>query len=336
MRSLTPISRRLLSCSRVQRQDTALFRITARSIPSAAIMTEASPRKLKILMLHGFTQSGPLFRAKTRALEKLLIKAFPPSKPSTSPSTKPSTPPNPYPGGVTLIYPTGPIRLQPADIPGFSVSDASGDAREAWAWWVKSNFSAASHPGVEEKDVEYSGLAEGLGVIRDCIKDNGGVDGVIGFSQGGCASLFVASLLNPGRAAAFRAQNKSGSDALKFLEGWEDLQRFQEEKVGGLKFAVSYSGFYAPSSLYSAFYSPPISTPSLHFVGSLDSVVEESRVLGLVERCEEGTRRVVYHPGGHFVPIGKEMAGVLVGFVRECVMPKVVEEEGVEGMDVPF
>ncbi|KAG4415009.1 hypothetical protein IFR04_011830, partial [Cadophora malorum] len=34
-------------------------------------------RKLKILMLHGYTQSGPLFHAKTRALEKLLTKSFP-------------------------------------------------------------------------------------------------------------------------------------------------------------------------------------------------------------------------------------------------------------------
>jgi len=28
----------------------------------------------------------------------------------------------------------------------------------------------------------------------------------------------------------------------------------------------------------------------------------------------EGRGSTVYHPGGHFVPIGKEMAGVLVGF----------------------
>ncbi|KAG9237975.1 serine hydrolase FSH [Amylocarpus encephaloides] len=285
----------------------------------------ATPRRLKILMLHGFTQSGPLFRSKTRALEKLLIKAFP------------ATPKSLFPGGVSLVYPTGPIRLQPADIPGFSVSDADGEERDAWGWWVKSSYSAASHPSGEEKDVEYSGLKEGMGVIRDTIRENGGVDGIIGFSQGGCASLFVASLLNKGRADSFRAKNKHGEKEPGFLDGWEELQSFQEEKVGGLKFAVSYSGFYAPSERYEGFYDPKITTPSLHFIGSLDSVVEESRPLGLIERCDEKTRKVVYHPGGHFVPIGKEMAGVLVGFVREATAPKLeTEEQSVEEMDMPF
>ncbi len=42
------------------------------------------------------------------------------------------------------------------------------------------------------------------------------------------------------------------------------------------------------------------------------------------------------HPGGHFVPVGKDMAGVLVGFVRECCGEKKQEEESVEDMDVPF
>lgn len=51
--------------------------------------------------------------------------------------------------------------------------------------------------------------------------------------------------------------------------------------------------------------------------------------------CESGSR-VLYHPGGHFVPIGKEMSSALVGFVRECCEEKGGEEENVEDMDVPF
>ncbi|CAG8974789.1 hypothetical protein HYALB_00000401 [Hymenoscyphus albidus] len=302
-----------------------LFVIDRKMTTNGAPPTDASPRKLRILMLHGFTQSGPLFRSKTRALEKLLIKAFPP------------TPKSLYPGGVALIYPTGPIQLQPADIPGFSITDASGEGRDAWGWWTKSPFSAASHPTGKEKDVEYTGLAEGMAVIRDTIKENGGVDGVIGFSQGGCASLFVASLLEPGRAESFKQKNKLGDEALAFLEGWEELQKFQQEKVGGLKFAVSYSGFFAPSERYKPFYDPEIQTPSLHFIGSLDSVVEESRPLGLIDRCNEKTRQVLYHPGGHFVPVGKEMASVLVGFIRDrTTVAEEKKEKSVEDMDFPF
>jgi hypothetical protein len=63
-------------------------------------------------------------------------------------------------------------------------------------------------------------------------------------------------------------------------------------------------------------------------------VVEEHRSKGLVERTQG--ERVVFHAGGHFVPVGKEMAGILVGFVRECCEIKKEREVGVEDMDVPF
>lgn len=153
----------------------------------------------------------------------------------------------------------------------------------------------------------------------------GGIDGVIGFSQGGCAAGFVASLLEEGREDAFPEHSYPSS----FRSLKSDVQQ------PPLKFAVSYSGFAAPNSLYKHYYTPKLTTPFLHVIGSLDSVVEESRSLALVEACEEGSKRVLYHPGGHFVPIGKEMSGALVGFIRECCEEKK-GEEGVEDMDVPF
>jgi len=70
-------------------------------------------------------------------------------------------------------------------------------------------------------------------------------------------------------------------------------------------------------------------------IATLDTMVEESRCLALAEACKEGT--TAYHPGGHFVPIGKGMAGILVGFVRGCCeVKKEGVEERVEDMDVPF
>jgi len=140
----------------------------------------------------------------------------------------------------------------------------------------------------------------------------------------------VASLLQPGRKLAFDSYLETNPEAFGFPKAWEGLP---ELHPGGLKFAVSYSGFYAPNDLYRGFYEPMINPPVLHFIGSLDSVVEESRSLALVNVTENGKK--VYHPGGHFVPIGKEMGGVLVGFIRDCCEGKKVEES-VEDMDVPF
>jgi len=59
---------------------------------------------------------------------------------------------------------------------------------------------------------------------------------------------------------------------------------------------------------------------------------------------EGGVQRVVYHPGGHFLPSSqKQYVAALVAFIREVmseqtaatVAPKK-EEESVEDMDVPF
>ncbi|KAE8444323.1 hypothetical protein EG329_000633 [Mollisiaceae sp. DMI_Dod_QoI] len=286
-------------------------------VAAPADPSSSAPRKLKILMLHGYTQNGALFHSKTRALEKALAKAFPTTKLSPLYPT--------YPGGIQLTYPTAPLKLRPADIPGFKVQNLEGEAGDepdAWGWWIRETGSGL-----------YTGLDEGLATIRDAIREVGGVDGVIGFSQGAGAAAFVASLLEDRREETFASLREKEENAYAYPEGWVELK--EDLKQGPLKFAVSYSGFYAPHEAYKAFYEPEIITPVLNVIGSLDSVVDETRSTGLIERCSEKSRKVVYHPGGHFVPIGKDMAGVLIGFIRECCEVKKVEES-VEDMDVPF
>ena len=336
----------------------------------------ASPKTLRILMLHGYTQSGPHFRNKTRALEKKLVKAFPERS-------------------VSLVYPTAPIRLTPADIPGFSpltsTSSASnsnadstdtttGTDADAYAWWRRRN---------DAEPYYYEGLESGLGSIAKVLEEEGPFDGVIGFSQGGSAAGMVASLLEEGRRKAFvEAEAKGGMrppdgwwprrDGRALLSGLVTDETGEEKDnestshtLSGngstatnapyspnndsytaihppLKFAVSYSGYGTYNPLYAGFFNPRITTPMLHFIGTLDTVVEERRSLMLVEACAGGgggggggekkirTRdevteekdnnytgsgeRVVYHPGGHFLPASqKQLVGALVGFIKEAI-----------------
>ncbi|EKD11961.1 uncharacterized protein L3040_005933 [Drepanopeziza brunnea f. sp. 'multigermtubi'] len=316
---------------------------------AAAAASRPGPRKLKILMLHGYTQSGPSFHAKTRALEKALVKAFPPPPPA--PHKSPASSLRNYPGGIQLIYPTGPIRLHPADIPGSdpsvlqssttsTISTANGqsdgrgeedeDGPDAWGWWKKA----------DAPDETYVGLERGLEVVRETILAAGGVDGVIGFSQGGAFAGLVASLLEPARSSSFPSPSplptSTTTPPFAYPAAWTALNH------PPLKFAVSYSGFYAQAEQYRGFYEPKIATRFLHVIGSLDSVVEEARSEGFVERCADALR--VVHPGGHFVPVGKEWVGVLVGFLRDVLARDEQEDDGdacgekggVEDMDVPF
>ncbi|KAF3768860.1 FSH1-domain-containing protein [Cryphonectria parasitica EP155] len=238
-------------------------------------------REVRILMLHGYTQSGPLFHAKTRALEKLLIKSLAPLK------IRP-----------TLLYPTGPNRLSPRDIPGYAPSEggaAAGEETEtdAWAWFRK-----------DEATGSYRLLREGMDSVARAIREEGGgrVDGVVGFSQGGAVAAMLASALERQREATT-------------AEAEEWLAPLREANGGRpLKFAVVYSGFFAPPGDLAWLYEPRVRTPTLHYIGSLDTVVEEGRSRGLVARCEDPV--VVVHPGGHYVPVSKEWVTPLVGFVR--------------------
>ncbi|GAO15427.1 hypothetical protein UVI_02056690 [Ustilaginoidea virens] len=234
-------------------------------------------RTVKILMLHGYTQSGPLFQAKTRALEKVLAKALSPV--SLAPS---------------LIYPTGPVRLLPHDIPGYSPpSDPESQdyQPDAWAWWRKDDGSG-----------EYLYLEQGMATVADAIRQAGGIDGVCGFSQGGAAASLVTAALEPDRPVP---DGKAG----------EWVRRLRQAN-GGLpaKFVAVYSGFRPVPASLQFLYEPKIKTPTLHFLGSLDTIVDESRSRELVDRCDNVT--VVSFPGGHHVPISKDMVMPLAGLVK--------------------
>jgi fermentation-respiration switch protein FrsA (DUF1100 family) len=284
--------------------------------------------KLKILMLHGYTQSGPLFRAKTRALEKHLQKTFSPS------------------GGCELVYITAPFVLSGADIPNWDPTTATiassallgsashDEARaqvesdpDAYGWWRRRNDT-------------FAGLEEGLECVATCLKEHGPFDGVLGFSQGGALAAMVASLLDE----LYDARERSFAENVQTGKGMPFPKSFAKEGGGRvhppLKFAVSYSGFASMFDEHKAFYNPKITTPMLHIIGSLDTVVVESRSLSLVD-ASGGPKRVVYHPGGHFVPASqKEYVGALIAFIRDVISgeiyPKKAEEDNVEDMDLPF
>ncbi|KAJ6133324.1 hypothetical protein N7471_008539 [Penicillium samsonianum] len=281
--------------------------------------TTSTRQPLKLLMLHGYTQSGSLFHAKSRALTKHIQKAFPLHE-------------------VSAIYPTAPIRLLPSDIPGYEPSSEGNPDNEieSYGWWRRSN---TANPPL------YTGLEQGFAAVARTLKEEGPFDGVIGFSQGAALAAMVAALLEPGRKASFKHFSMISADGAAGITipapfGEEEFQHPQ------LKFAICYSGFRAPGARYRAFYEPAIQTPVLHVLGSLDAVVEESRSQALVEACAgqpEKDELVVWHPGGHFLPSQRPYLDAAVRFIREQMersdssndKGKEVEED-VNDMDTPF
>lgn len=294
-------------------------------VPSIQTLTTMAPnpststrQPLKLLMLHGYTQSGTLFHAKSRALVKHIQKTLPLHE-------------------VSAIYPTGPLHLKPSDIPGYESSDnnAADEDIEAYGWWRRS--STADPP-------LYQGIEDGFAAIAKTIAEEGPFDGVIGFSQGAAMAAMVSALLEPGRRETFEkfAQDEPGGAAgMTFPASFEKLQH------APLKFALLYSGFRAPGSRYRGFYEDPqIQTPALHVLGTLDAVVDETRSRSLVEACVGDPEKdgcVVWHPGGHFLPSQRPYLDAAVQFIRTQLEKRnnggdgnAKDEEDVNDMDVPF
>ncbi|PKY09430.1 hypothetical protein P168DRAFT_278912 [Aspergillus campestris IBT 28561] len=216
---------------------------------------------MKLLMIHGSRQSGELLRAKSQAMEKLIRQALAPQQP----------------GSVKFHYPTAPFALELSGPPS-KLRDQHGQ----WAWWQS-----------EHIDGVYPGLETGLETLASVLKDEGPFDGVIGFSQGAAIAAMVASLLEGNRKEAFSGLETDGGIAYPAA--------FASLGHSSLKFVISISGYAAPCREYHAFYNPRIRTPSLHILGSLDTVVEEHASMKLVDSCqgeEDGTAPlVVYHSG---------------------------------------
>lgn len=256
-------------------------------------------------MLHGYTQNGQLFRAKTRVLEKRLQKAFP---------------------AVSLTYPTGQIQLRPDDVPGFDGHPT--ESTEAYGWWRRRDDSDPP---------EYIGIEDAFEEVAKVLKAEGPFDGVIGFSQGACFAAVVASLLEgESRRKAFQEAQSRSKHAISYPKSFSDLDH------PPLKFGIVYSGFIPPGERYEALYKPTIQTPLCHFVGSLDTVVEEARTQKLVDAAGGNEQtQVVVHPGGHFVPTSKQYLDIAAAFAQHHINSKPEQngekpEESVEDMDVPF
>lgn len=253
----------------------------------------------------GYTQSGPLFQAKTQRIKKLLEKSL------ASLPIKADPPIN----GVQLYYPTGPFKVSAADLNGAEVrEDANG-------WWK-----------LRDRGETQDGVEEGLTHVAKVLNDHGPMDGVMGFSQGAALAAMVVSLLEPDREQAF-ARVAGG---MAFPQSIAGLQH------PPLKFGVCFSGLLNKHRAYAAFYEPKIQTPVLHVLGSMDTVVDESESLALAERCADGGHgAVIRHAGTHTVPTSDRDIAAVIQFIRNAYPSgappaKKDEEEDVLDMDMPF
>ncbi|CAN6615809.1 family of serine hydrolases 3 [Trichomonascus vanleenenianus] len=189
--------------------------------------------------------------------------------------------------GYETVYLTAPVELAISDLPfdlnvGSLGGDSANGSSDMRSWWPNS-----------ESAPEHYSLDQAFEAIKESIAQDGPYDGVLGFSQGaGLAGILCQMMhkLHPDQPP--------------------------------LKFGVFYSGFRVKPEEHQHYYTPPISTPTLHIMGTLDTVVSEERTMWLYNSCEESKRTLLTHPGGHFVPNGRDMVDKLAGWLTSVEKEK--------------
>lgn len=123
-------------------------------------------QKLKILALHGYRQSGPVFKGKTGSFRKIVQKY------------------------ADFIYITGPHKV----VDEFGVlEDVESVETDQYSWWF--NRNDVTFKG-DRQGGPAIGFGESLQLIEKAYEELGPFDGILGFSQGACFVGLILYLQN--------------------------------------------------------------------------------------------------------------------------------------------
>ncbi|KAM0707916.1 hypothetical protein Q7P35_004565 [Cladosporium inversicolor] len=240
---------------------------------------------MKVLMLHGYAQTGDIFRRKARRLEASLRQLD---------------------AKVEFVYLDGPIKLETHDIPGSAAAYRHRGEHDMRAWF---DLRIVHYPP--------AGVIQSLDLLAAVLKSQGPFDGIIAFSQGTVIGAMVASLLQGDiRRKAYEIALEQSGDIFDYPESFLKL------RYPPLKFALFYASRVATGD-YSAwmYQHPRIQTPFCHFYGEWDPMVSYEERDAVLERVRGDQGAMVFtHGGGHFVPTDRHSTETARRFVKHCMM----------------
>ncbi|KAI8319077.1 hypothetical protein GQ54DRAFT_318719 [Martensiomyces pterosporus] len=186
-----------------------------------------------------------------------------------------------------LVYVDAPIdvgalRLTSEEL---AAADPKNDfSNFAW-WWVKNG-----------KNPELRGIEECLTVIGNVLNEQGPFDGIVGFSQGAAFAVVISALLDGCKGS---------------------LSFGVEVSHPPIKFLLLAGAYRLDMPQYQYLYEKRFSMPSMHMMGTYDTVIEISRSQKLLECFDSPV--VFEFVGGHFMPqtpkCAREMRAFLTRFI---------------------
>lgn len=261
------------------------------NIHTILFVVDVSTFGMKILCLHGHTQTGPILSRKTFRLQQHIKRAFP---------------------KTTFYFPTGSIACKVSDRLDY-VEGIQKERPETF----KDPDEIETHSWFRlHEDDPPRGLLESIDRVAEIIRTEGPFDGMICFSQGSVVGAMSASLLEgPRRRQRFEEYSAQNPNAVRYPDAYKNLDH------PPLKFVITYGAYMGVDPVFSAFYSDPIiTTPFMDFMGEFDPVIP-SEMAAAVDRAQIGgsRRRKMIHPGAHAIPCGSEYHEAAVDFIRSAI-----------------
>lgn len=185
--------------------------------------------------------------------------------------------------GFELCYATANNTMSPADVPDGASDDVVASGVSDVLTWVHSDPAKG----------DYEVLPSTLKYLHQYVVDNGPFEGLIGFSQGAGVGGYLMTDFN-------------------------GLLGLTPDQQPAFKFFIAFSGFKFQLTRYQKQYADhPISVPSLHVQGELDTVTESEKVQALYEACTPETRTFLKHAGGHYVPNSRGFSKKVVAWLEQ-------------------
>lgn len=185
--------------------------------------------------------------------------------------------------GYEVVYATAPNKYSPADIPDeLGAMMQSNPTKDVLAW-IEDDLQNKSY-SLPRTSIDY---------LHDFIIEHGPFEGVLGFSQGAGVAGYLMTDFN-------------------------GLLNLTIEQQPPLKFFMVFSGFrFAPERYQKQYEDHPITVPSLHVQGELDTITEPFKIEALYNSCTPETRTFLKHPGGHYVPNSKGFAKKVIEWLNK-------------------
>ncbi|KAI9486382.1 MAG: serine hydrolase FSH [Benjaminiella poitrasii] len=197
-----------------------------------------------------------------------------------------------------FVYITAPHHIIPPTFSDIAEREAAAkedtsEEHKPFGWWYSPKYKPTQNGF-------FIGFKESVEQVKDILLEEGPFDGILGFSQGACFAALLTEML----------ENRTY---------FPDLIS-PEFKHAPFKFSIFVAGFKptlqeATNVMLNK--NSKVKTPSMHFIGDLDTLVLPEAMMSMTEAFENP--KIYRHQGGHYLPSSASSRKEFKDFISQFI-----------------